>query len=163
MNTIITTPDADADRIRELLREANTHGETALSSVGSRLSLLCQVGDILEQKRADGGLNGWLALHFTDDDLSSRQARQYLTLSKARRTKKLDLESRKGLTSALSLSGLLPGFDGVQGSKKPVSYITALAKLHQILCGMKPWEWSKEEREQVKGRLKCIVDVWFKL
>lgn len=163
MNTTITASDVDADHIRELLQQAQEHGATALTNVGQRISLLCTIGEALEQRRGQRDFQTWLGLHFLPEELSSKQAGDYVRLAKARRVRSLDLDTRKGLTQALAWGGLLPGFDGYKGAKKPVSYVSVLAKLHVILNGLRPWEWSEEERAQVKSRLQCVVDVWAKL
>lgn len=154
-----TVQDPDAALIHDLLQRAHDHGNTAWDHVVKRARLMADAGDILERRKKEPEYSTWLNLHFTEESLPRHTRRGCLELAKARRTSSIQGESRKEVMRLLTQCEMLPGFDGVQGSKKPTSHLTLVYKLHQHLCGMLQAELSPESRKQLKEDLQPILEV----
>jgi hypothetical protein len=165
MKTTILPPDPDAERVHDLLQQAYEAGATALDHVGKRLMLLADAGDVINRRCLNyKDRQDWLALHFAPEEISRTTVNGCLGLARAREANNLNLESRRGLIKAMAQAELLPGFDGVQGvSKKPISHLTLIYRLHHVLAGMFQQELLPEARQRIRDDMQCLIEIYARL
>lgn len=166
MSAELIQRDEEAELLRSFIQQAEGCGEAAMQAIAGRIKAMAGAGGILARKKQQGDLQGWLSLHFGDEAPDEDMQKKCMALHK--QLPKLNLDnSRSDVVKALTLCDMLPGFDGPSGvSKRPVSFLIPLYKLHQTLRGMMPegvGGLPDTERERIKRELQPIIEIWREL
>lgn len=149
-----------------LIEEATQVGDSATAFSAQRLRTCVLVGDTLNQwkgKIPRGEWGRFIEQHFPA--LPERSCQRWMRLAEASTKGTLNLESARGLRHAYQLAGLLPDSDSsnAKSSPKAVSFVVLIARLvaslqHIVLDHLKP-----NEKNDLKVRLKPVMDLYQKL